>query len=299
MSYYPSCDESYNSLTDALKSIKEDGSYENRKKIANLNGISEYKGSPEQNIELLDKLKQGKLIKSGDVDKSSDSDSFEQKIKNIENSKEFGEKTHAMVIIGNLLFEKNYETAFVAGLLANLYHEGNYGYFESSAYKSNPKAKPKYLAIMDENYQYKDKYSGKCVTEVSLLELKKIVDILENDKWKNGKFGLGIFQWTGERTGTLIKLYLKENGGKDNITLDQVIAAEGKMTMNEFENINSYKNIYSDLKNKYSNNLNSEEAAYYAGSEICLRYEVPDNKEQRANDRGNTSKRIFNIMMGK
>ena len=299
MSCYPACKGSLTSIVEALQSLEEDSSFDNRKKIAKLNGISDYRGSPEQNSDLLSKLKQGKLIKSADKcgESSSVSVSSEQKLKNIENSKEFAEKAKAMIIIGDIFLKKGYETSFVAGILANLYHEGNFGFFESSCYKSHPERKPKYFKIMEElGYGYDEKYSSKCVTDVSLLELKKFVDKLENDNWQKGKFGLGCFQWTGERTGTLVKYYLKENDEKDKITLEQVIAAEAKFVLHELESVNQYKKIYSDFKINYKNNYDSEDAAYFAGDNICRRYEVPDNKEQRGKERGNTAKKIFKLM---
>ena len=61
--YYPKCDNRYNSLVDALKSINVDSSFSNRKKIAIKNGISLYIGTSQQNKRLLDKLKAGRLIK--------------------------------------------------------------------------------------------------------------------------------------------------------------------------------------------------------------------------------------------
>ncbi|MBE6842361.1 MAG: hypothetical protein E7510_05975 [Ruminococcus sp.] len=60
---YPKCDSSYTSLVDALKSIGVDSSKENRKKIAGINGITNYEYTAKQNEELLNKLKDGKLIK--------------------------------------------------------------------------------------------------------------------------------------------------------------------------------------------------------------------------------------------
>lgn len=51
------------SLVDALKSIGVDSSFVSRKRIANSNGINNYKGSITQNIKLLNLLKQGKLKK--------------------------------------------------------------------------------------------------------------------------------------------------------------------------------------------------------------------------------------------
>ena len=54
---------------------------------------------------------------------------FRDEIKKIRNSGQFGEKARALEIIGNILYDKGYETAFIAGLLANIKHEGNFGFF--------------------------------------------------------------------------------------------------------------------------------------------------------------------------
>lgn len=52
-----------NSIVDALKQIGVDSSFEHRKKIAERNNITNYRGTPEQNTKLLNLLKQGKLKK--------------------------------------------------------------------------------------------------------------------------------------------------------------------------------------------------------------------------------------------
>ena len=64
ITYFPACDQSNNSIVEALKSIGFDSSYEYRKTIAELNGIINFSGTAEQNLHLLKLLKQGKLIKS-------------------------------------------------------------------------------------------------------------------------------------------------------------------------------------------------------------------------------------------
>ena len=61
--YYPAISSDYNSIVEALKSIGVDSSFNNRKKIAVKNGINNYTGTATQNIELLYKLKAGRLIK--------------------------------------------------------------------------------------------------------------------------------------------------------------------------------------------------------------------------------------------
>ena len=62
--YYKACASKYSSIVLALNSIKVDSSYTHRKKIAQKNGIKNYKGTASQNTQLLNKLKNGKLIKA-------------------------------------------------------------------------------------------------------------------------------------------------------------------------------------------------------------------------------------------
>ena len=194
-SYFKVSDKSSTSLVDSLNDIKVDSSFESRKKIAKKNGISNYSGTALQNIDLLSKLNEGKLMKpkKGKIYSSfslNSSFSFSSsplylsqspspslnlsrnEIKKIQNSGQFGEKTDSLVIIGNILYDNGYETAFIAGLLANIIHEGNFGFFESSNYQKNPDKKPLYLKIMDKEYEYDKKYSGQYIYKINNLSLK-------------------------------------------------------------------------------------------------------------------------------
>lgn len=65
VNYYKKCDKKYNSIVDALNSIKVDSSFKHRKQIAKTNGIKLYTGLPSQNKKLLTLLKEGKLKKEG------------------------------------------------------------------------------------------------------------------------------------------------------------------------------------------------------------------------------------------
>ena len=62
-SYYPKYTGKSVSLVDALKSLKIDSSFANRKKIAVKNSIKAYLGTAKQNTQLLNLLKQGRLKK--------------------------------------------------------------------------------------------------------------------------------------------------------------------------------------------------------------------------------------------
>ena len=64
VNYYKKCTIKSQSIIECLKSVnEEDTSYNNRKKIAQKNGIMNYRGTAEQNIKMVELLKKGKLIK--------------------------------------------------------------------------------------------------------------------------------------------------------------------------------------------------------------------------------------------
>lgn len=63
VSYYPAYTGDSGSIAAALKAIGADGSYYNRCHIASKNGISGYRGTAEQNTDMLNRLKAGTLIK--------------------------------------------------------------------------------------------------------------------------------------------------------------------------------------------------------------------------------------------
>ena len=205
-----------------------------------------------------------------------------------------GEKKTTFIVIGKLLLDSGYEPTFVAGILANIYYEGSIGRFESSKYK-DPKRKPQYLKYMDEFYNYREKYSHKLITEVSLNELSKLMELLHNQGWKKGKFGLGCVQWTGERTRSLVKLYVNEAKGRDRININEATAAEGKMIINEFNG--RYKKIYTEWKNYNMERIESSDAAYEAGSIVCRKYEVPADYMKKGDIRGNFAIKVYRIML--
>lgn len=62
--YYPRTTYKGGSLVDGLRSIGVDSSFGNRRKIANANNIKNYLGTPNQNTQMLNLLKEGKLIQA-------------------------------------------------------------------------------------------------------------------------------------------------------------------------------------------------------------------------------------------
>ena len=295
--YYPACSSSYVSFVEALKSIGVDSSYDNRKRIAAINGISNYSGTAEQNTQLLNLLKKGKLIKSNsggdDPTPTPTPTPSSSMISKVANSPQFSSKKDTINIIGNILVDSGYPTSFIAGILGNIFHEADIGRFENSAYISRPELEPSYLKYMDNLYDYRNKYSYKLITEVSMNALSKILEELKKNKWLKGKFGLGCVQWTGSRTYDLFKIYQKECGYADKILLAQAISAEGKMVISELRG--SFIGVYNNW-NSENVNKNTAQAAYNAGYIICMEYEKPTETKPKALVRGDTAREMYNIM---
>ena len=244
-----------------------------------------------------------------------------------------GSKREAVAGVVELLLNNGFEPAFAAGVGANVLAEGTYGMFESSRYVTYPKQRPRYFCYLDggeyytrvdgeyaltavylseeemaeydgdaeprlrfdvENF-YLDNYSRKNVTEVSLSGLEALMERLAEGGWE-GKFGLGIVQWTGSRTKTLVACYRKHAGSADRITAAQVVAAENEMILRDFEG--SYSSVRSAWKQANKADPDSAKAARSAGALVCTRYEIPADKESKAITRGDKAAEIYRIMMG-
>ena len=265
---------------------------------------------------------------------ASVSQSAAQMLANLRKSSVLGSKKEAVLNVMQLLIANGFEPAFAAGVAANILSEGTYGLFESSKYIANYQKRPKYFCYLDggnyytlkdgkyvltavylsqeeldaytgtvearlrfgeENY-YRDHYSGRHVQAVNLDELQAFLDTLAAGKWQ-GKFGVGIVQWTGARTRTLVSFYRKHAGSGSSITAAQVAAAENEMILYDFKG--SYAGVYTSWRNANKGNYASEAAARSAGSIVCLKYEVPASKEAKAVTRGNKAAEIYRAMAGK
>ena len=210
-------------------------------------------------------------------------------------------KKDTLVAMAQVLLDDGYAPAFVAGILGNIMVEGDCGRFESSAYISNPDAEPDYLVYLDENYDYREKYSYKLIYEgISLQEVYNMILELgpEGANGRGSCFGLGCLQWTSyERIKRLVENYIEVAGDADTITLAQVQEAEG-MTVNDELN-NTYRSVYTTWQSENADQ-NTTEAAFAAGVIVCVRYGVPVgyNTEEVQNTRGALAEAVYNVMMG-
>ena len=210
-------------------------------------------------------------------------------------------KKDTLVAMAEVLLDDGFAPAFVAGILGNIMVEGDCGRFESSAYISNPDAEPDYLVYLDENYDYREKYSYKLIYEgISLQEVYNMILELgpEGANGRGSCFGLGCLQWTSyERIKRLVENYIEVAGDADTITLAQVQEAEG-MTVS-YELNNTYRSVYTTWQSENADQ-NTTEAAFAAGVIVCVRYGVPVgyNTEEVQNTRGALAESVYNVMMG-
>lgn len=210
-------------------------------------------------------------------------------------------KKDTLVAMAEVLLDDGFAPAFVAGILGNIMVEGDCGRFESSAYISNPDAQPDYLRYLDENYDYREKYSYKLIYEgISLQEVYNMILELgpEGANGRGSCFGLGCLQWTSyERIKRLVENYIEVAGDADTITLAQVQEAEG-MTVS-YELNNTYRSVYTTWQSENADQ-NTTEAAFAAGVIVCVRYGVPVgyNTEDVQNTRGALAEAVYNVMMG-
>lgn len=210
-------------------------------------------------------------------------------INNLKNDTSLGlnsSKKTAMITAAERLLTEGYEVEFVAGVLGNIQSEGTPGKFESSNYSSNPGAKPSYLKYMDNNFNYRNEFSGKTISQVGIDKTvalqKKVVA-----SGYSGKFGLGMIQWTGSRTTGLLEAYDKYCTSNYPTETD-CAKAEANYIVDELKG--SYKNVYNNWKN-------GDKTAKSAGEIVCKQYEVPANASAQAIIRGNNANKIYNVMM--
>ena len=215
---------------------------------------------------------------------------------NIQNSGNIpSNKKAACSVVATELYNLGYETAFIAGVLGNLCHEGNTGIFEY--YNTNTNYHPNFNSYLQTYYgtTYKAMFSGKYIYNMNLDLVYEIFTNLSNMNWQyNGVrigTGVGCIQWTFGRSYNLIKIYREVTNNGSSITKEQALAAEGLMVSRELSG--GYKSVYTTWKSNNASNINSQDAAYNAAYDVCTKYERPSNMYESGKTRGNFAKLVY------
>lgn len=210
-------------------------------------------------------------------------------------------KNETLAIMADVMIQDGLDPAFIAGVLGNIIEEGDCGLFESSNY-TNQAAKPAYLQYMDDNYDYRNKYSYKRIYDegMSLTEVYNMVQEL-GPAGANGRgscFGLGCFQWTDyTRLSALLDNYMEAANGASTITKAQVQLAEGKTISDEL--MGRYNWVYTNWQSEVAG-MTDMESARQAGVRVCISYGVPMgyNTEAVQTVRGNRALEVYAVMTG-
>jgi len=208
------------------------------------------------------------------------------------------DRRETMLRVANNLVQANFDIAFVVGVLANIYHEGNTGWFEGTSKDSmiynakkgirEPEPRWKYL---NETFNYYEKYSYKYIYNgFSLSEVDNMVKKMKKDGFKS-LFGLGSAQWTYyTRLERLMTLYIIEANGKDTITKKEALSVECKLWVEELKGSENevYQKWLRECKTK-----GTAEATVKAAEDVCRNYERPSNMEEQITIRKQTAQQIF------
>lgn len=236
----------------------------------------------------LERLKNQPVDNPIDIDTGDLTAKQAKMIENLKNDTSLGlstTKKTAMLTAAERLLSEGYEVEFVAGVLGNIQAEGTPGVFESSNY-SNPNNRPSYLKYMDNNFNYRSEFSGKTISQVGIDKAVALQEKAEASGFA-GKFGLGMIQWTGDRTTGLLEAYEKYCSS-NYPSVEECAKAEANYIVDELQGSHSY--VYTNWKK-------GSMTAKSAGEIVCRQYEVPANIDYQASVRGQNASKIYNVMM--
>lgn len=198
------------------------------------------------------------------------------------------------------LLDNGFEPKFVAGLLGNVYYEGDFGLLECLNY-SESEAASKGLAYVQHMHGWKydsghwdiyGKLSGYGIyvwgndvygNRVKLSEVSALVDTLISEGHTSAIFGIGSVQWTYYTyVKELISYYNKYAGYGDYITYEQCKNAEMAYIKALFNGRHAW--------------ITGHDTAYDTGWAISYYFEGNKN-EAGCNERAKTADAIYNEMI--
>lgn len=218
------------------------------------------------------------------------------------------EKKNSMLIIAAEMYKKGMEDTFVAGVLANVEGEGTAGEFQGLDYALDGDEDPDGIC-------YANEYSG---GNIQVIGLQKTL-ILSYEVKEVGEYGIGSAQWTEtSRRKALERAYIDALGypsdenddnpyddnptwEQDHPTEEQCIRIEAAFEADELLTYKvNIKGKSTDVYDYWSESKfsNAQEAAREAAKDVCLYYEVPEDKETKAEERGERAISFYNVFMG-
>ena len=232
-----------------------------------------------------------------------------QYIINIQNLKDHDsyvytdQKKKDMQIVATMLFANNYSESFVAGMLGNVYAEGDFGYLEGVNKGTNTGFKYwdyiNELTYVDEEtgkkYTYYDDFSFKHLYEVDFQAYLELVnmDMDEHPDYAN-VIGCGSVQWTSrDRFKALMEYYVSaDKAGNNDGQLSYEECVEAEVNYMIYELGGDYSSVVDNC-----GSISSEDAAANSATVICNEYERPNKDYAHLDWRQQAAKDVYNTMI--
>lgn len=161
----------------------------------------------------------------------------------LSNDSRYKSKAKTLAMVYDIVIKAGYEHNFAVGLVANIYHEGNFGYIEGINFKTayqngDYEGRLSTLScgcskngVITIDYWHKatcaaHELAGKKITNIDMVNAMLTIP---NDV---GGIGVGILQWSGSRRVTMLNMYAQHGS---SLTSDLVVASEVAMMMQEFK----------------------------------------------------------------
>lgn len=217
------------------------------------------------------------------------------------------QKVSDMQIIAKNLFCNGYSVSFVAGMLGNVYIEGDFGYLEGV----NPGTNTEYnywnrmnsYSYKDNKtghvYKYYDDFSFGHIYDVDYKAYRQLVNNILLDPETGEKtniIGCGSCQWTiKSRYELLMKCYEEADREGDNdgqISYEECVIGETTCMLEELSSEGDFHYVVEECSDN-----NSANAAIYNAEKICNDYENPSDKDKKLEQRKKAAEEIYNVMM--
>lgn len=233
-------------------------------------------------------------------------------ISNVENHEGYvyDEKIQDMQIVAIVLFGEGYTTAFVAGMLGNMYIEGEVGRLEAVNQGTNNPEDFAYWNNMNsitfinpetgEECTYYEYFSSvnppKHLYEVDFPTYYSLVtQVMSEYPNSSNVIGCGCVQWTQRsRYEGLLQCYIDADAAGNNdgqLSYEECVVAESSHMANEFAG--DYKYVVNNC-GKY----NSVASAINSAEIICNEYERPNEEFKKLEERKQAAADLYNAMIG-
>lgn len=229
---------------------------------------------------------------------------------------DYSDKIQTLQTMAITLFAEGYDEVFVAGMLGNIYKEGNVGGLEAINDVLEDEEHQYWARINSINLDtllpvesesdlsscntYYDVYSPYKIYEVDFQEYLKLVDLFRNNEKLDSVIGCGCCMWTERnRFNDLMTAYQTADANGDNnkqLSLEECLEAEASLIALELREDTDYRKFHQEVVVAWdeTENKTSETAAIL----ICDEYEKPNEKDRDIDTRINAANDIYSVMIG-